>query len=149
MDIIDKSGLIRVTGFNNVVDKFYDKFVCDCVYYIANGDIKPANKNFSTIKNNFEIILTNDTITDICTDNNFETKEINVEFTKFSEIKHLQPNSIFNTIGVIYELRGLQEIQSKNSSKIYLKRDIIIIDTMKQYQLHFGMLMQKILTTII
>lgn len=128
MDVIDQSAQIRVIGFNDVVDKFYEKFDCESIYMIANGEIKPTNKKFSTIKHNFEIHLSNDTIIQKIEDIEFEIPNVEVTYTNISEIKKLPPNSMFNVIGICYEIRGIQELQSKNNSKIYTKRDIILID---------------------
>lgn len=61
MDLYDESAQIRVTVFNDLVDKFFDKIECGKVYLISDANLKDANKKYSTIKNNFEIIFTNDT----------------------------------------------------------------------------------------
>lgn len=44
-------------------------------------------------------------------------------------MKELPTNSLFNTIAICYEIKGLQEITAKNSEKEYKKRDITLIDS--------------------
>lgn len=43
--------------FNEAAKKFFDKFEIGKVYYISKGTIKVANKQFTTIDNDFEMTL--------------------------------------------------------------------------------------------
>lgn len=130
MDVADEKAQIRVTAFNDVVDKFFNKIENGKTYYIANAYLKNANAKFSTIKNNFEMTLTSDTLilecNDLCDKNIFICEN---EFKNISEIKNLTANTIFNVIGICFEIRGLENITAKESGKQYKKRDVIIIDT--------------------
>lgn len=48
---------IQATCFNEAARKFYDKFELGKVYYISKGNLKVANKQFNTVKNDYEMTL--------------------------------------------------------------------------------------------
>lgn len=61
MDLMDSSGQIRATIFQDLVNRFFDKFEQNKIYYISGADIKNANKQYSMINNNFELIFNDNT----------------------------------------------------------------------------------------
>lgn len=128
IDLTDKSGQIRAIVFNELVDKFYDKVQCDKVYHISDADLREANKKYSVFKNKFEIVFTNDTILEECSENSDEIPKIEYNFKSIPEILKLSLNSVFNSIGICHEIKALEEITAKKSGKIFKKRDITIID---------------------
>lgn len=40
LDLLDSSGQIRITGFNNSVDKFYDQIENGAINFISNTDLR-------------------------------------------------------------------------------------------------------------
>lgn len=56
VDLLDSFGTqIRGTFFREAVDMFYDLIQKDSVYFMSNGRLKAANKQFSSIPNDYEI----------------------------------------------------------------------------------------------
>lgn len=43
--------------FNDAARKFFDRFQLGKVYYISKGTLKVANKQFKTVKNDYEMTL--------------------------------------------------------------------------------------------
>ncbi|KAL2945128.1 Replication protein A 70 kDa DNA-binding subunit C [Bienertia sinuspersici] len=65
-DLLDSdSGEIRVTCFNAVCDRFYDVIEVGKVYMISKGTLKPAQKNFNHLKNEWEIFLESTSTVDL------------------------------------------------------------------------------------
>lgn len=63
---VDESGEIRATGFKEAVDQFYDVLKEGKVYYVSKAPIKPAKKQFSNVKNEYEMTLdSNSTVTEV------------------------------------------------------------------------------------
>jgi replication factor A1 len=62
MDFVDASGEIRATIFQEAVDRFYSVFEVGKVYDVSNAKVKYANKQFSAIKHDFELVLDSNTI---------------------------------------------------------------------------------------
>jgi replication factor A1 len=57
LDLIDDSGEIRATAFNDTVDKFYDSIEVNRVYYFSKAQVKAAKRQFSSIRNEYELTL--------------------------------------------------------------------------------------------
>lgn len=63
--------------FNDAARKFYDKFQLGKVYYISKGTLKVANKQFNTVKNDYEMTL----------NDNSEVEEVSSEAAFIPETK--------------------------------------------------------------
>jgi hypothetical protein len=53
--LMDESGEIRGTGFNQVVDELYDKLEEGKVYFISKARVNLAKKKFSNLSNDYEL----------------------------------------------------------------------------------------------
>lgn len=67
----DDSGEIKIAAFKNECDKFFDLVELNKVYLVSKGVIKPANKKFSSVNNDFELSLISDTILERIDDGKF------------------------------------------------------------------------------
>lgn len=61
-----QGGEIRATAFNEVADKFFNVFEHGHVYYISGGKLTPARKQYSHLKNDYEIRLGHETNVQPC-----------------------------------------------------------------------------------
>ena len=61
MDLIDESGEIRATAFKAECDKFYEMIEIGKVYYITQGTLKAANKQYSNLNNDYELTFKDST----------------------------------------------------------------------------------------
>ncbi|KAH1041854.1 hypothetical protein GYH30_024267 [Glycine max] len=64
-DLLDSDG---VTCFNAAVDRFYNVIEVGKVYMISKGSLKPAQKNFNHLKNEWEILLESTSTVELCPD---------------------------------------------------------------------------------
>lgn len=112
-----------------MVDKFYDQIEVSKNYFFANATVKNANKNYSNVKNNFELILTKDSLIQKCTYTNVDFPKIETVFETISKLKTLPVNTLFNINGICYEVKGLQNVVAKSTGHEYKKRDIVLIDS--------------------
>ena len=55
VNLMDESGEIKATGFNDAVDSFYNLLVENKVYRISKGKIGIAKKQFSNLNNEYEM----------------------------------------------------------------------------------------------
>ena len=63
VNLMDESGEIRATGFNESVDNLYDLFHEDGVYYISSPcRVQIAKKQFSNLNNDYELTFERDTV---------------------------------------------------------------------------------------
>lgn len=58
----------------------------DKVYYISRCQLKTANKQYSSVKNDYEMTFTNDTVVAECMDEASSVPSIKYEFVPISDI---------------------------------------------------------------
>lgn len=114
-DLLDSDGgEIRVTCFNNVVDRFYDVIEVGKVYLISKGSLKPAKKNFNHLKNEWEIFLESNSTVDLCPDEDGSIPRLQFSFRPISEIESAENNSIVDVIGIVITVNPSVPILRKN-----------------------------------
>ncbi|CAK7352488.1 unnamed protein product [Dovyalis caffra] len=114
-DLLDSDGgEIRVTCFNAVVDRFYDVIEVGRVYLISKGSLKPAQKNFNHLKNEWEIFLEATSTVDLCPEEDGSIPQQQFSFKPISEIETAENNSIFDIIGVVISVNPSVPILRKN-----------------------------------
>ncbi|CAN1159717.1 Replication protein A 70 kDa DNA-binding subunit A [Linum perenne] len=114
-DLLDSDGgEIRVTCFNSVVDRFYDVIEVGRVYLIAKGNLKPAQKNFNHLKNEWEIFLEATSTVDLCQEEDGSIPQQQFAFKPISEIESSENNSILDIVGVVISVNPSVPIMRKN-----------------------------------
>ena len=114
-DLLDSDGgEIRVTCFNAVVDRFYDAIEVGKVYLISKGSLKPAQKNFNHLKNEWEILLDLASTVELCPDEDGSIPKQQFSFRPISDIESVDSNSILDVIGVVTSVNPSVPILRKN-----------------------------------
>lgn len=129
LELVDREGtMIEATMFNEVVDKWMNRTEENKVYIFANGQVKMANKKYTSIKNDFCLTFGNETEIQECNeDNNIQTQGFS--FTKIEQIKDLPTLSTIDVIEVIFELSTIVQIRTKTGERD--KLTIVIADDSK------------------
>lgn len=94
MDLMDETGEIRATAFKEQADKFFDQVQVDAVYLISKCQLKPANKQFTTLKNDYEMTFTNETVMQECMDAEAAIPAVQYDFKKISDLSGLETGAI-------------------------------------------------------
>ncbi|KAI7987507.1 Replication protein A 70 kDa DNA-binding subunit A [Camellia lanceoleosa] len=114
-DLLDSDGgEIRATCFNAVVDRFHDIIEVGKVYLISKGSLKPTQKNFNHLKNEWEIFLEATSTIDLCPDEDGSIPQQQFSFRPISEIEVAENNSIIDIIGVVISVNPSVPILRKN-----------------------------------
>ncbi|XP_044472146.1 replication protein A 70 kDa DNA-binding subunit A [Mangifera indica] len=114
-DLLDSDGgEIRVTCFNAVVDRFYDVIEVGKVYLISKGSLKPAQKNFNHLKNEWEIFLEATSTVDLCPEEDGSIPRQQFFFRSISEIENTENNAILDVIGIVISVNPSVPILRKN-----------------------------------
>ncbi|KAL6841011.1 hypothetical protein ACP4OV_029271 [Aristida adscensionis] len=117
-DLLDaQGGEIRATGFNALVDLYYDKIEVDKVYLISRGTVKPAQKKFNTLNNEYEITLDQSTIIEPCSgdDNSIPRQQYN--FRQISEIENMEIGALVDLLGVVTSASPAANILRKDGKE--------------------------------
>ncbi|KAK1157530.1 replication protein A 70 kDa DNA-binding subunit-like [Acipenser oxyrinchus oxyrinchus] len=126
MEIVDESGEIRVTGFNEQVDKYYAVIEVNKVYYISKGTLKIANKQYTNVKNDYEMTLNNDTSIVPCDDAG-DVPMLQFEFVPIEELENKEKDSVVDVIGICKSYDEVTKITTKASKEVS-KRAVHLMD---------------------
>ncbi|PWZ02109.1 putative replication factor-A protein 1 [Testicularia cyperi] len=127
VNLLDESGEIKATGFNDAVDRFYPLLQENHVYLISKARVNIAKKQFSNLTNEYEITFENQTEIEECTDAS-DVPEVKYEFVRINELESVEPNQTCDVIGVLDKYDELSEIVSKASQRPVQKRELSLVD---------------------
>jgi len=130
MDLVDESGEIRATAFKNECDKYYEMIEIGKVYYITQGTLKAANKQYSNLNNDYELTFRDSTEVVPCTDEDEMSKipTIQFDFCKISQLDASLKDTTVDIIGVVKSAADCVNITSSRTQKELKKRDLILVD---------------------
>lgn len=77
---------IQATMFKEAAKKFYEKFQLGKVYYISKGMLRVANKQFSTVKNDYEMTLNENSVVEEVTDEAAFVPELKFDFVPIDQL---------------------------------------------------------------
>ncbi|KAH0565886.1 hypothetical protein GP486_000716 [Trichoglossum hirsutum] len=127
--LLDDSGEIRATGFNDQCDTLYDVFQEGYVYYISSPcRVQLAKRQFSNVNNDYELTFERDTIVERAEDQE-NVPQIRFNFTSIGDLQNIEKDGLIDAIGVLKEVAEVTEITSKTTSKPYSKRELTLVDS--------------------
>ncbi|XP_041850558.1 replication protein A 70 kDa DNA-binding subunit isoform X2 [Melanotaenia boesemani] len=126
MEIVDESGEIRVTGFNQEVDKFYSLIEVGKVYYISKGSLKIANKQYSSLKNDYEMTLNGESTIIPCEDS-CDVPMVQCDFVSIGELENRDKDAIVDVIGVCKSVDEVTRLTTKSNREVS-KRTLHLMD---------------------
>ncbi|GJN21112.1 hypothetical protein PR202_gb08562 [Eleusine coracana subsp. coracana] len=129
-DLLDvESGEIRATCFNELVDQLYDQIEVGKVYLIYGGKLKPANKEYNHLNNDWEIILDiSRSSVQICSSDDYSIPQQQYRFRQISEIENMENKSMVDLLGVVTSVRPSVVIMRKDGTETQ-KRNLQLLDT--------------------
>ncbi|ORY11822.1 hypothetical protein BCR34DRAFT_564723 [Clohesyomyces aquaticus] len=128
VNLLDDTGEIRATGFNDTCDRLYDVFQEGTVYYIsAPCRVTLAKKQFSNLANDYELQFERDTEVEKAEDQD-NAPQIRYNFTRIGDLGTVEKDSTIDAIGVLKEVAEVSTITSKTTNKDFSKRDLTIAD---------------------
>uniref|UniRef100_A0A6Q2Z5H3 Replication protein A subunit n=1 Tax=Esox lucius TaxID=8010 RepID=A0A6Q2Z5H3_ESOLU len=126
MEIVDESGEIRVTAFTQEVDKFYSLIETGKVFYISKGSLKIANKQYSSLKNDYEMTLNGESTIIPCEDTQ-DVPMVQCNFVSIGDLEARDKDAIVDVIGVCKSVAEVTRLTTKNNREVS-KRTLSLID---------------------
>jgi replication factor A1 len=130
VDLLDKDGgEVRATFFNKAAEKFSPLLEQGKVYRFSKGQIKVANKAYSTLKHNYEITFEEDSlIEEVTTADAAEiATEMRFNFTRIRDLSSRSMPCTVDLIGVVKDVRVTSSVQTKQGDSL-LKKLITLVD---------------------
>ncbi|KAI9683656.1 MAG: Replication factor A protein 1 [Trizodia sp. TS-e1964] len=128
VNLLDDSGEIRATGFNEQCDALYELFQEGSVYYISSPcKVNMANKRYSNINNDYELMFDRDTLVEKAEDQE-SAPRVRFNFTSIADLQTVDKDTTIDVIGVCKEIHDLSQITSTSTKKPYDKRELVLVD---------------------
>ncbi|XP_029303122.1 replication protein A 70 kDa DNA-binding subunit [Cottoperca gobio] len=125
-EMVDESGEIRVTGFNQEVDKFFSLIEVGKVYYISKGSLKIANKQYTSVKNDYEMTLNGDSTIIPCEDSS-DVPMVQCDFVSIADLENREKDAIVDVIGVCKSVDEVTRLTTKANREVS-KRTLHLMD---------------------
>ena len=128
VNLLDESGEIRGTGFNDQCDTLYDIFHEGGVYYITSPcRVNMAKKQFSNLNNDYELMFERDTQVEKAEEQS-GVPQVRFNFTNIAQLQDVEKDTTIDVIGVLKEVAETSQIVSKTTNKPYDKRELTLVD---------------------
>lgn len=128
VNLLDSSGEIRLTCFNDAVDQYFDLLQVGKVYEFANFQVKIAKRKFG-VECDYELSVDSNTTIKAVLEDIAEIPKVHYAFVQISKIIDKQKDDVLDVIGIVKECGELTEITAKSTQKQLIKRDLTLVDT--------------------
>ncbi len=127
MNLLDESGEIKATGFNEQCDAFYDLLQEGQVYYISTCKVNFAKKQFSNLPNDYELTFERETVIEKAEDQS-SVPQVRFSFVTISELQSIEKDATVDVVGVLKDVGEVSQIIAKSTQKPYDKRELTLVD---------------------
>ena len=130
-DLLDaQEGEIRVVGWNDQCDRFYDQVEEGRVYYLSKASLRNKRGNYNQTRHQFEIHLETNSQLELAEDefdNGVKIKTTSFNFQKISDLEDAPQGAIVDIIGIAESINDVSTITRKDGSEA-VKRSVSIKD---------------------
>jgi replication factor A1 len=133
VDLLDKDGgEIKASFFNSSCDKFFNEIDVGKIYTFSRGNVKVANKKYSSSKHNYEINFDSDAVILASNDDDASIENVRYNFCKIRDISGKALPCTVDLVGVVKDVKPIGKVQSKNVSSgggdELTRRTITVVD---------------------
>ncbi|OMP08017.1 Nucleic acid binding, tRNA/helicase-type [Corchorus olitorius] len=134
VELTDEDGTqIQATMFNEAARKFFDKFQLGKVYYISKGTLKLANKQFKTVKNDYEMTLNENSMVEEASNEESFIPETKFNFVPIDQLgPYVNGRELVDIIGVVQGVGAISNVKRKVDNENIPKRDMTVADDTKR-----------------
>lgn len=125
--LLDDSGEIRATSFNENVDHNFELLELNKIYIISNAVIRPPKEN-SSVKYDYEMIIERNTKIEPYSGDDTSVPNITYDFHTIKEIESLPIGSYTDIIGICDHASDITVTKLKSNNKELAKRNLFLID---------------------
>ena len=126
--VIDGTGEIRITAFNDQVDQFYGVLQPGQTYAISSGQVRPSKRAFNTTKNDYEIHLTGHSQIEHDSSASASIPMSHYDFTTIKDISQLEKDTMIDVVAVVKEVGECSSITTRTKQQQLSKRELVIVD---------------------
>jgi len=126
--VTDDSGDIRITAFNEEVDKFFNLVENNKVVYVSGGTLKQANPAYNTTQHDYEMTLRRDSFVSLCEDaESQKVPEIKYNFVPIRDLSQ-KVGGYADVIGIVKDVEEVQTIMIQKQNRESSIRRFQLVD---------------------
>ncbi|EPS44065.1 hypothetical protein H072_1957 [Dactylellina haptotyla CBS 200.50] len=125
--LMDQTGEIKATGFNDQCDALYDVFQEGSVYYISKCKVQIAKRQFSNVDNDYELTFERDSEVQKAEDED-DIPMPKYNFVTLQDLQNTEKDAVVDVIAVVKEIGDASTITSQKSQKSFTKREVSVVD---------------------
>ncbi|KAF3934837.1 hypothetical protein ABW19_dt0201204 [Dactylella cylindrospora] len=125
--LMDQTGEIKATAFNDQCDNLFEFFEEGSVYYVSKCRVQIAKKQFSNVDNDYELTFEKDSEVEKAEDAD-DIPMPTFNFVTLEDLQTAEKDAVVDVIGVIKEIGDVSSITSKTTQKSFNKREIGLVD---------------------
>ncbi|KAF8667139.1 hypothetical protein HU200_053326 [Digitaria exilis] len=104
-DLLDaEGGEVRATCFDLQAEQYFDLIEVDKVYLISDGSLKPAQKKFIPLNNEYEISVHHTTSIEICSSDDGSIPKLQYDFQQISDLENMESGATVDLIGIVMSI---------------------------------------------
>lgn len=126
-DVCDESAEIRISAWREIAERLHPIIEVGKTYLISKGQLKPANKRYSTLNNAYEITLNFDTTLQLVADADDFKPKVHYSFVPIGDIASRPANATVDVLGVVTDVSAATTINTKTGREL-TKRTMKIAD---------------------
>uniref|UniRef100_A0A8C4N8H0 Replication protein A subunit n=1 Tax=Eptatretus burgeri TaxID=7764 RepID=A0A8C4N8H0_EPTBU len=132
MDLTDEGGEIRATAFTDQCDKFHSLIELNKVYFISRATLKTANKQFTSLRNDYEMTFNSDTTVVPCEGPEADALPgVSFAFIPISELATKQKDTMIDVLGICCSVEEPNKVMVKSTNREVSKRNVELVDQSK------------------
>ncbi|KAK9794335.1 hypothetical protein WJX73_003860 [Symbiochloris irregularis] len=136
VELVDAQGTqIEATLWREAADKYYDVLDEGKVFYFSRGKVKPANRNYAGVRNDYTISFEKDILVEECTDADdsaLSQMQAKLQFISIDRLaSQINKKAPVDIIGIVTDTGPLRSIKRKDSSEV-AARDVTLVDQSKR-----------------
>jgi replication factor A1 len=117
-DLLDaQGGEIRAVCFNLQADLYFDLIEVDKVYLISKGSLKPAQKKFNPLNNDYEILVDHTTSIEICWGDESSCTRQQYNFRQISDIENMEIGAFVDLVGIVTSVGPSATVMKKDGTE--------------------------------
>jgi replication factor A1 len=126
-ELTDNSGSIRVTCFNEEVDRAEPKVHVGRLFVVSKAQLKQANEKYNKSTSSFEMTLGRESELRE-EDDDGSVAQIKYNFTKIGDLETIEVKGTCDVVAVVHEIQELSEIVVRSTGEPLKKRGVSLVD---------------------
>ncbi|KAK9828112.1 hypothetical protein WJX81_005736 [Elliptochloris bilobata] len=130
VELVDEQGTaIEATLWRELAERYFDVLEEGKVYWISRGKVKPANRNFTTVRNDYTINLDNGSEIEECTEADASRMQARLNYVSIATLPgYTGKRLLVDLLGVVTAVGPLGSVKRQRDGTELARRDITLAD---------------------